>query len=269
LAVSLTRNGKQNIWVYNLERQTLTQLTFDTGPDFLAAWTPDGEFIAFRSGNTLAWICSDGSGKVERMSDAGRNAGPWRFSPDGAWLAFFRLEPRSDLLMAPVERIGRSLQLGQPQPLLQAVGSKGAPGISPDGRWLAYISDESGRFEVYVAPFSPDKSSGGKWQISNEGAVNPVWSRHAPELFFQGRDRRVHIAAYSVLGESFVAAKPRLWSEAILGDTNIFAGFDVHPDGKRVVALLPAEADPRGKTLARVLLNVDSELQRRASAHAR
>jgi Tol biopolymer transport system component len=162
-----------------------------------------------------------------------------------------------------VERASGVLRLGQPQPLLQQAGSKGAPAISPDDRWLAYTSAVSGHFEIYVMPFSPQgKTMVRKWLVSNGGGFAPVWSHNSRELFYEGLDSRVQVAAYTVRGNSFIAEKPRFWSKKPIADD----GFDVAPDGKRVLALLPAgEAKP--ETILHVLLNVDSELRRRAPAH--
>ena len=190
LALSVIQEGKQNLWVYDLSRETWTRLTSDAAPDLLPTWTPDSEFLAFRSGNTLAWTRSDGSGKVERLAGVSANAGPWSFSADGKWLAFWPLQPGSDLWTAPVERTPGVLRLGQPQPLLQQAGSKGAPAISPDDRWVAYVSNESGRFEIYVMPFAP-KGDGdrhnqmAKWLVSNGGGWSPIFSRNGRELFYQ------------------------------------------------------------------------------------
>jgi Tol biopolymer transport system component/DNA-binding winged helix-turn-helix (wHTH) protein len=200
VALSVVQDGKQNLWVYDLSRETFTRLTSDTGPDMLPTWTPDGEFIAFRSGNALAWIRSDGSGKVERLSGVSRNAGPWSFSADGKWLAFWPLQPGSDLWTVPVERAPGVLRLGKPQQLLQQAGSKGAPAISPDGRWVAYSSDETGRFETYVMPFQPTgKSAGARWQVSNGGGWSPIWSRNGRELFYQSPySNLILVAVYTV-----------------------------------------------------------------------
>ena len=266
LAIPIVREGRQNLWIHDFSRQTWTRLTSDAGPDLLATWTPDGEFIAFRSGNSLAWTRSDGSGKVEHMTGVSANAGPNSFAPDGKWLAFWPLEPNSDLWIVPVERTPGSMRLGQPQPLLQQPGSKGAPAISPDGRWVAYTSSESGRFEIYVMPLSPQRQAeGAKWTVSNEGGVAPIWSPNGRGLFYQGFDCRIHVVEYTVKGSSFVAEKPRIWSPTRLGDTGIFPAFDVAPDGKRVLALLDA-GDPKPETLIHVLLNVDSEVGRRIAA---
>lgn len=267
LAISVIQEGKQSLWVYDLRRETWNRLTSEDDPEFLPTWTPDGEFLAFRSGNTLAWTQSDGSGKVERLAGVSRNAGPWSFSADGKWLGFWPLQPGSDLWTVPVERTPRSLRLGQPQPLLQQAGSKGAPAISPDSRWLAYTSDASGRFEIYVMPFSPQRrATGRKWLVSNGGGTGPIWSHNGRELFYMGADRRVQVTTYTVKGDSFVAEKPRFWSEKQVADLGSFPGFDVAPDGKRVLALFTSE-DAKPETILHLLLNVDNELRRRAPAH--
>ncbi len=109
---------------------------------------------------------------------------------------------------------------------------------------------------------------GRKWQVSNGGGWSPIWSRNGRELFYQRFDTRVQLAAYTVKGDSFVVEKPRFWSEKQMADIGFFPGFDVAPDGKRVLALLAAE-DPQPETLLHVLLNVDSELRRRAPAHGK
>jgi len=267
LALGVNRDGRQNLWVYDLSRETWNKLTSDDGPELLPTWTPDGEFLAFRSGNTLAWTRSDGSGTVERLAGVSANAGPWSFSADGKWLAFWPLQPGSALWVAPVERTPGSLRLGQPQPLLQQAGSNGAPAISPDGRWLAYTSDASGRFEIYVMPFSPQRrATGRRWLVSNGGGYGPVWSHNGRELFFAAFDHRAHVATYTVKGDSFIAEKPRVWSEKQLADVGPFTSFDVAPDGKRVLALFDSE-NTKPDTTLHLLLNVDGELRRRAPAH--
>jgi Tol biopolymer transport system component/DNA-binding winged helix-turn-helix (wHTH) protein len=265
LALTVAQEGKQNIYVYDLGRQTWTRVTFGDDLEWLPTWTPDGEFIAFRSGNSLAWTRSDGSGKVERLAGVSPNSGPWSFSADGKWLAFWPLQPGSDLWTVPVERAPGLMRLGRPQVLLEQPGSKGAPAISPDERWVAYTSDDSGHFEIYVMPFSPQgTATNRKWAVSNEGGWVPIFSRNGRDLFYQSFDCRVHVAGYRVNGNEFVAEKSREWSATRFGDM----GYDVAPDGKRVLGLFAAgEAKPQ--TLLRVMLNVDSELRRRAPARGK
>ncbi len=261
LAVSLIEQGKQNLWVYDLIRQTFTRLTFSGEADLLPTWTPDGEFLAFRSGNSLSWMRSDGSGKPERLEGVSPNSGPSDFSRDGKWLTFWPLGPDSDLWVVPVERPAGGLKLGKPRLLLEHAGSKGRPVISPDGRWLAYTSNESRRFETYVAPFMPEGGAKqGKWQVSNVGGFAPIWSPNGRDLFFQSTDQRIQAVAYRQRGDSFLAEKPRYWSKARTAD--FFGAFDVAPDGMRVVALVPAE-DIEPEKFLRLLFNVGSELHRK------
>lgn len=154
------------------------------------------------------------------------------------------------------------MRLGKPKPLLQRSGSKGAPSISPDNRWIAYASNESGHFEIYAMPFSPDRSNTpNKWLISSGGGTSPIWSRSRRELFYQGTDRRVHVVGYQVRGDLFVAEKPRVWSETLLAETGIFNAFDLAPDGNRAIGLFPA-GESRDNTLVRVVLNVSSPFGR-------
>jgi dipeptidyl aminopeptidase/acylaminoacyl peptidase len=267
LALSVDQEGQQNLWIDDLGRETMTRLTFDSAADLVPTWTPDGEFLAFRSGNTLAWTRSNGSGKVERLAAFSRSANPGSFSADGKWLALSQVDPQTgfDLWIVPVERTPGALRLGKPQSLLQQAGTQFAPAISPDDRWVAYTSDESGRFEIYVMPFSPQAPArGGKWQMSNGGGTGPRWSQNGRELFYQGLDRRVQVASYTVKGDSFVAEKPHFFSEKRLADPGFYSSFDVAPDGKRVLVLLDAD-DAKPETHLRVLLNVDSELRRRTT----
>jgi serine/threonine-protein kinase len=267
LALSVIQEGQQNIWIYELSRQSRYRLTSGDEPEFLPTWTPDGEFIAFRSGNSLAWTQSDGGGKVERLVGASGNAGPWSFSADGKWLAFWPLQPGSDLWIVPVERTPGVLRLGQPHPLLRQAGTKGAPAISPDDRWVAYSSAEPEGFEVFVMPLSPQqRATNRKWLVSTGGGHSPVWARNGRELFYEGLDHRVRVTAYAVKGDSFAAEKPRIWSGKQMADIGFLPDYDVAPDGKRVLALLPAEA-AKPETILHVMLNVDSELRRRVPPH--
>ena len=98
--------------------------------------------------------------------------------------------------------------------------------------------------------------------MSNGGGFSPVWSRNTRELFYSN-NRRLMAAAYTVKGDVFAADKPHVWSETLLGETGLFQGFDVAPDGKRVLVLLSPEDSGAGAVL-RVMLNADSELRRRA-----
>src|SRR5204863_57678 len=140
------------------------------------------------------------------------------------------------------------------------------PSFSPDGRWLAYQSNESGTNEVYVRAFPPPASGqGGKWLVSNSGGVNPRWSRRAHDLFYQSGDQ-IMAASYMVNGDTFVAEKPRVWV-AKLGAVPVIGNFsvwDVTPDGQRVAVLTPVASSDAAKQEHQVvfLLNFFDELRR-------
>jgi Tol biopolymer transport system component len=133
---------------------------------------------------------------------------------------------------------------GTPKPFANSPSNEGYPDFSPHGRWLAYGSDESGRFEVYVRPFP---GPGGKWQVSSGGGRFPKWSRSGKELFYLSPDSKIMAATYSVSGDSFHADKPQLWSPGQFTDLGVMPNYDVHPDGKRFAVLkAPATETPSG-----------------------
>ena len=134
--------------------------------------------------------------------------------------------------------------------------------FSPDGRWIAYQSDEFGASRVYLQAF-PDKH--GKRQISSDGSGYPSWSRNGHELFFfqSGRPGQLMVVPYQSRGDSFLADKPRVWSERVLSFSTT-RSFDPASDGKHVVALTPSETPRDSQDQLIILLNFFDELRRRA-----
>ena len=206
-------------------------------------WSPDGRYLVFARKGGLFWTRSDGAGKPQPLTQSKDLQVPFSFAPDGKRLSFhqFASDGGIHLWTVPLESDGTGLRGGKPEVFLQDSFDKRYPMFSPDGRWLAYTSNESGTYQVYVRAF-PDK--GGKWQISNGGGAHPVWSHNGRELFFHSGDARIMVAAYTVKGDSIVADQPRAWSEKRLADFGIVGTgtYDVALDGKRVAALMPVEA---------------------------
>ncbi len=269
LALEISDGKRSDIWVYEWERDTLTRLTFEGANNTNPVWTPDGQRIVYSSqenGGTynLWWIRSDGAGDAQRLAE-GKNsqyARSWR--PDGKVLAFFQQNPGngSDIMTLPIEGDEKSgWKSGEPKPFLSSRTREEVPAFSPDGRWLAYHSTESGRFEVYVRPFP---GPGGKWQISIGGGVTPEWSRNGEELFYRTLDSKIMVVTYTASGDSFHADKPQLWSPGQFTDRGANFNFDLHPDGKRF-AVLKAAGTEQAAAVNNVsfIFNFFDELQRR------
>jgi len=267
VALMITPEGQANLWTYDLTRRNMTRLTFDGEPKCCPIWTPDGNYLMFTSDGGLAWVLSDGTGKVERLPPPRRNAVPWSISSDGKWLAFHQNSPGTgpDVWAAPLEQVPGTLRLGHEKALVLRPGMQAAPNISPDGRWLAHGSDESGQVELYVVPFSPlEPGRSGRWQISNEKVAAPLWCRGCQEIFYRGAaDRRIRAVRYAVKGNSFLAETPRIWSEQQLADVGIYPNFDMTADGKRALAVVENKEPRSDEIHLRVMLHVSDELRRR------
>jgi serine/threonine-protein kinase len=239
----------------------MTRLTFG-GHNINPTWSPDGQSVVFSTlGKGLFRIRTDGSGQPQALTRTRTFLRPWSFTPDGKRLAYLETaSAKGQILTLPLVDEGGQWKGGEPEPFSRSSYSERLPSFSPDGRWLAYDSDESGRIEVYVRAFPPSSAGqGGKWQISNSGGTGARWSRSGLELVYRSGDQ-VMAARYTVTGDTFAAEKPRVWI-AKLGGTE----WDLAPDGKRVAVLTPvrsAEAPTREHELV-FLLNFSDELQRR------
>ena len=246
--------------------------------DLRPVWTPDGRRIAFTSkrgdktASNLYWQRADGTGEVQRLTDSKSTQFPGSWHPSGKFLAFFENTPKnaSDLMILPMDGDETTgWKPGKPTVFLSTPLIESTPMFSPDGRWIAYISNESGRNEIYVRPFP---GPGGKWQISNTASDDPTWSRTRHELLYaDSADLQMLVVPYAVEGDSFRAEKPRLWSEGrFLGRPRPPSrDLDLHPDGERF-ALAPVSVQQGVAKLNKVvfLFNFFDELRRVAPAAA-
>ncbi|HEV3254669.1 MAG TPA: protein kinase [Candidatus Acidoferrales bacterium] len=241
LALEIQEGRRSDIWVYEWDRDTLTRLTFNGESNVSPVWTPDGQRIAYasqeKSGTfNIWWKRADGAGDAQRLTESKNNEYPESWSPDGKTLALHELSPSTNfdiltMLIEGNEKLG--WKPGEPKPFLNSPFVEVLPAFSPDGRWLAYASNESGSLEMYVRPFP---GPGGKWQISNGGGVLPTWSRNGKELFYRTLENKIFVAAYTASGDSFHAEKPQLWSPGQFSGGTI-RNYDLAPDGKRFAVL--------------------------------
>ena len=270
-------DGRQtDVWVYEWARDTLSRLTFDQADDQRPVWTPDGQRITFSSKRgdgqffNLYWQRADGTGDAVRLTDGKTNhfAGSWH--PSGKFLAFMDLNAQtiSDLMILPMQGDeSTGWKPGTPEVFLKTPLVESTPVFSPDGRWLAYLSNEAGRNDLYVRPFP---GPGGKWQISTSASDDPMWSRTRPELFFAASPGlRLMVARYAAEGGSFRADKPTLVSDTRFGVRPRPPSRDVaiHPDGQRfAVATVPDAGTSARLDKVVFIFNFFDELRRIAPA---
>ena len=233
------RDAESDIWVWSVERATLTRLTFDPLFDRFPLWSPDGRRIAFSSqrdgsrGNTF-WQMADGTGQAERLAKGVNNSQvfPTSFSPDGT-----RLLVHGDPGGRQVDDIGIvSLEGGLDRPitpLLATMFEEANAEVSPDGRWLAYESDESGQLEVYVRPFP--KIDAGRWQVSTGGGKQPVWAHNGRELFYRSGDAVMSVPLET--SATFTARNPVMLFKGDFAPSLGGRNYDVSPDGRRFLML--------------------------------
>ena len=145
--------------------------------------------------------------------------------------------------MVSVDEDGGQLKAGKPEQFLKSQFEERSPAFSPDGRWVAYESNTSGKDEVYVRPF-PSRASdqGGLWPISNRGGTSPVWSPNGRDLLYQSGDQ-IMAVSYTVKGDAFVSGKPHIWIAKLGAAAQALFSPQWHltPDGKRVAVITPVE----------------------------
>jgi tRNA A-37 threonylcarbamoyl transferase component Bud32 len=255
--IAYTSGGSEPfLWIYDLNRAIRSRLTND-GAAIWVAWEPDGRSLVFgwmKSGPiNLYRQLADGSLPMERLTTGENYQFPGSFAPDGATLVFVELHPDTggDILIL-------DMKSRKVTPFLSSKATEGWPEISPDGKWLAYASDESGRREVWVCPFP---TPGGRWQISSAGGFEPIWSKDGKQLFYRTA-AQVWVTDVRTEG-GFSAGTPRLLFENRKFSNGIpIRSWDLWPDGQGFLMVTRDERKPEPVTEIALVQNWFGEVKR-------
>jgi Tol biopolymer transport system component len=232
-----TDSGNTDIWVHEFKSGALTRLTFSPDEETFPVWSPDGRQVAFSCRGRLCRSNADGTGPLEHLTEDTVTKRFVDWSRDGRYLVYSETDPRTrgDLWILPLQKEGR------PSPFLRTPFDELYGQFSPEGRWIAYTSDESGREEVYVRSFP---ASSGKRQISNSGGTQPRWRPDGRELFYLAGGKMM-AARMRISADSIESQPPRaLFPVSRLGGT--FHSYDVAPDGNRFLMLQPVGGSDGG-----------------------
>ncbi len=251
----------------DLSRGTLTRLTSE-GRNARAIWTPDGTRVTYGSSTAgfenIFWKPADGSGPAERLTTSTYQNVAQSWSADGQTLLFMANHPTTlfDIWTLSLQGAERKVR-----PFLQTRFNESYGEFSPDGRWVVYVSNESGRNEVYVQPYP---GPGPRRLVSTEGGTAPAWSRDGRELFYttaQSTGGQASLTKMMVvpvaLRPTFTAGTPRMLFQGRYGSTAFLRGYDVSPDGQRF--LMVQQKERPAATVADMLLvqNWVEELKRK------
>jgi Tol biopolymer transport system component/tRNA A-37 threonylcarbamoyl transferase component Bud32 len=231
--------GNWDVWVHEIDRNVQTRLTFGDKVDASPKWSPDGKMIVYASDASgdfdLYMKSASGTGKETLVLDTEDMAFASGWTPDGRQILFgHRGEQTNGWDVAMVD-----LETGEQRPLLSTTFDEGSPRLSPDGRWLAYVSDESGRDEIYVAPFP---SLDGKWQISRDGGNEPVWPPSGDELYYLLNPGTIMAAEISVREESLAPGSARPLFDATFS-RELGSSYTISPDGQRFLLNVIPDGD--------------------------
>ena len=227
------QSGDSNIWVFDLSRGTRTKITFNPGRNDYPVWSPNGERIAFASNRNgfldLYEKNADGTGEERLLLKSDADKEPTSWSSDGKYLLYDSQTPTIDIWVLPLQGEHK------PFPFLQTEFPEGQAQFSSDGRWIAYASTESGSPEVYIRPFTPEKSkesgSGGKWLVSNGGGTRPKWREDGRELYYLSPAPQQFAVGIKDGSTPQPEVPHRLFTVSLLQE------YTVTPDGKRFLHL--------------------------------
>ena len=232
----------QDIWVHEVDRALKTRLTFDPGVDDFPKWSPSGEEVVFsssRAGNfDIFSRAADGSAEPVSLVSGPRPEFPSAWSPNMKYFLYVAVSPETSQDIWYLERKEQEDGGFDSRPFLQTAFRQSNSRLSPDGRYVAYLSDESGRSEIYVRPFP---QGGGKWQVSTNGGASQRWSRDGRELFYVEGETLISVAVSTTQGFSAGSAKSLFEHPGL--DAGGSSTFDVSADGQRFVVVEDVESE--------------------------
>jgi len=260
LAAQIFDSTNTDIWILEIERDMFTRLTVDEAVDRNPVWSPDGKWIVFASNrgssnSNLFRQLADGTGEAERLTTSDNRQTPWSISPDGSILVFEEVHPKTepDIMYLQLEGEERKPEVFLATPFVEI-----QPALSPDGKWIAYASNESGEFEIYVRPFL---RPGAKVKVSTGRAFSPKWSPEGTEIFYRNEDKIMAVSV-SVQDDTLRAQNPHLLFEV---KGNAYSGpFDVAPDGNRFLFYRTAGEAKEQSQQPTVVVNWFEELKAKA-----
>jgi serine/threonine protein kinase len=257
-------NARGDLWTLDFARGIRTRFTFRQSAGSTGVWSPDGSKIAFSAGALMEILyekASTGAGEEKELwKEPGKILVPTSYSRDGRFLLYYTVNPgggAADLFVLPLEGDRKPISL------LSTRAAEGELMFSPDMHWIAYVSDESGRFEIYVRPFvaSPPSLGDGKWQISRDGGRSPRWRADGKEIVFDAFPNGVPKMGVEVngSGSAFQAGVPQRLFQNPGGAPDL--GWDVAADAKRFLISLPP-AQQSTQTPITVVLNWQAQLKK-------
>ncbi|MBI3982502.1 MAG: protein kinase, partial [Gemmatimonadetes bacterium] len=257
LAIGVVRDNETHVWIKQLDRGPASKLTFGGSYNDRPAWTSDGRAVAFISDSGQNWDLfagrADGSVLPQLLRDESGNIREAEYSRDGKWLVH-----RSEFDLYAARTDGDTART----PLVTGQFIELTPRLSPDGRWLAYSSDESGRREVYIRPFPNTQSA--KRQVSTSGGAEPLWSRSGRELFYKNGNMEL-VSAAVLPGTTFTVGEQRvLFSTAEYQNAGGWQVYDITPDGRRFVMIRPIGGPQQARDELIVVENFFEELKAKA-----